>query len=458
MIDFELLEINTVDDYDRLVDKLKNIFPNAVHETLIIELKQRVGPSCEMIVVEFPYRDYDFSSVYSSFYAKKHQSVSRECARLHLFSSHEIVQKSYIGYVVVRDSLVDSRGRAILEPKFLKTTAKAYVVKSEMKAHIAGMPLKINTFPWMAQDTDISICAHIAVWSIVNYYANKYPNYKISSIGEISEKTPHYLGRKTPSEGLNLLQVSELLSINGFYPLVLRKRSNNDSDFFRALYAYIESGIPMVAAMTQKEHAVAIIGHGEFDMAKLKASHDRIIYIADYLSDFIISDDNVFPFTSITRSGGSYTFDDLDYVIVPLYEKMYLNANIVYKRVEGLITTNVLNIPGVIVLRVYLTSIRSLKREALKNSSMNEILKSTLIKLPAPQFVWCADICIKDEYNDQLTSARIIIDSTAGTYENDPWLLMHDKEKIIFKDGQNINRIDVQIDSYDMYKNNLKEA
>ena len=89
---------------------------------------------------------------------------------------------------------------------------------------------------------------------------------------------------------------------------------------------------------------------------------------------------------------------------------------------------------------------------------MNVDLKNILLKLPLPQFVWCADICTKNEYSSGLTSARIIIDSTAGTYENDPWLLMHDGQKIIFRDGQNNNQLDVAIDAYDMYINNLKEV
>ena len=219
-------------------------------------------------------------------------------------------------------------------------------------------------------------------------------------------------------------------------------------DFFRAVYAYIESGIPMVAAMTQKEHAVTLIGHGKIDNQALQASNDTVIYVADYLEEFIISNDNELPFTTIAKENHLYTFVDLDYVVVPLYEKMYLNANIVHKRVEGLISSQILEFQENIVLRVYLTSVRSLKREILKDSLMDETLKSIILKLHTPQFVWCADMYTKDEYSKQLTSAKIIIDSTAGTYEDDPWLLMHDGKKLIFRDEYEIKRIDMEIDPY----------
>ena len=458
MIQFEILEIATINDFNILNSKLNAIFVNASHHKLIEDLKSRIGTACKSLIIEYPYRDYDFSSVYSSFYVKKYREVSRDCVRIHLFSNNELSQEFYKGFIVVRDSIIDSRGRALLDPKFLIQQRKAYIVRTEMKANIAGTPFVIDTFPWMAQDTDIAICAHIAIWSIVNYYANRYPFYKMSSIGQISEATPQYLGRKTPSEGLNLLQISDLLSLNGFHPLIIAKRSLVDIDFFRAVYAYIESGIPLVSAMTKKEHAVAIIGHGEINEEGILQSTELIISVADHVNEYIISDDNELPFTMIEKDGSSYTFNDLDHVIVPLYEKMYLNASIVYTRVTGLLESQVLNIEEHCVLRVYLTSVRSLKREVANNGSMNVDLKNILLTLPLPQFVWCADICTKDEYSSGLTSARIIIDSTAGTYENDPWLLMHDGQKIIFRDGQNNNQLDVVIDAYDMYINNLKEV
>ena len=178
MIEFDLLYINSLHDYDQLEKDIQTLLPHAKHTTLINELKTRIGSACQMLIVEYPYRDYDFSSVYGTFYAKKHQPVSRECVRIHLFKSNEVEQKSYMGYIVVRDSPIDSRGKALLDPKVLTTSSSAFLVKSDVKAHIMGLPLHVSTVPWMAQDTDISVCAHIAVWSIVNYYAHKYPYYK----------------------------------------------------------------------------------------------------------------------------------------------------------------------------------------------------------------------------------------------------------------------------------------
>ena len=457
MIDFNFLEINILDDYQILHQTLKSILPFANHNSLISELINRIGSECKLVVIEYPYRDFDFSSVYSTFYSKKHMEVSKDCIRLHLFTSKELENKFYIGNIVVRDSRVSSMGRAILLPKYLMQVDISYTVMSLFKSHIMGKEFTIETFPWMSQDTDIAICAHVAVWSINNYYANKYPNYNLKSIAQIAEITPMYMGRKTPSHGLNLLQISEMFSKIGFYPLVLQKNQQNPEEFFQAVYSYIESGIPMVAAMTQKEHAVAIVGHSKVNKEKINKSKDSIIHTGDYLEDLIISDDNEFPFSKISKSNNKYIFDDLDYVIVPLYEKMYINANIVYERAKAIINSKILSIDEQVVVRVYITSARSLKREILNDNNMNSVLKSIILRLHTPQFIWCVDISTKDEYFYEKTSAKIIIDSTAGTYENDPWLLMHDKEKVIWKHNQKIYTEEETINAYNMYKNNLRE-
>ncbi|WP_045217758.1 hypothetical protein [Desulfonatronovibrio magnus] len=104
-----------------------------------------------------------------------------------------------------------------------------------------------------------------------------------------------------------------------------------------------------------------------------------------------------------------------------------------------------------------MTSTRSLKRIAYNNKSMNDDLKSLLLRLPTPQFVWCADFISKDDFS--LTVSRIIIDATAGTFEPEPWLIYHDQEHIIFYDSDEDQwyQHDVVIHPYETYRNNLKE-
>ena len=93
----------------------------------------------------------------------------------------------------------------------------------------------------------------------------------------------------------------------------------------------------------------------------------------------------------------------------------------------------------------------------LQDKTINKILKTVLLKVHAPQFVWCADLSTKEEYLDNKMSAKIIIDSTAGTYENEPWIFMHDNTKILWKHNHETFKIEENINSYKIYKNNLME-
>lgn len=459
MIQLESLPIKQLTDYDQIGQRLSARLPRANHSRLIDLLKQRLGLKCGAAILEYPYRDYDFSSVFTLFYAKKHVQPARDCIRLHLFSAADDEgNEPYIGFCVVRDSRVDSRGRAVLDPAYLMETARGYLLGARLEANLLGLSLQCVGFPSMAQDTDIAVCAHVAVWTIVNYYGHRYPDYRRRSIGAIAEQVPRGLGRKVPSEGLNLLQISELLADNGFFPLILQKQSPDDQDFFRAVFSYIESGIPMVAAMTKREHAVTIVGHGALDNARLTGASGWIFH-SDLIDELIVVDDNHLPYTCLSRGdGGRYSFDDLDFVIIPLYEKMYINANIVHTRVRGLLESGTLAVEAPAVVRIYLTSTRSLKRKARADARMNAQLKDILLRLELPRFVWCADIATPSAYARHETCARVIIDATAGTYEVDPWLLWHDAQQLYYRSGMQLLAQNLTIAPYPLYRNNLLEV
>ena len=48
----------------------------------------------------------------------------------------------------------------------------------------------ISASPWMNQQCDFSVCAHVAVWSIVKYYSNEYSEYRDIDIGELVDFIP----------------------------------------------------------------------------------------------------------------------------------------------------------------------------------------------------------------------------------------------------------------------------
>jgi len=346
----------------------------------------------------------------------------------------------YGGFIVLRPSYVANRGRAHFHPRML-LDSKTYLMLSRLKAHILGEEYLTLSFPWMSQETDIAVCAHISVWSVLRYFSQKFHRFNEYTMNDIVELTPQYIQRKTPSEGLNILQIAETFSKACYHPHLLRRQSD-PSKFI--------------------EHAVSIIGHGDINHALLDAMNQDYIPSHELIDSLIVCDDNNLPYTKIMRTPGTskYSFDDLDFAIVPLYEKMFLNSDIVRERVLTLLKTKNLDLTPPLVLRTYMTSSKSLKEKVCNDSSMTKELALIILRLPMPRFVWCVDISSKDEFKMGKVSAKIIIDITAGTYEHDPWILFHDSRMVKYFDSSTGNFIldTFSINSYSFYKNNLKEV
>ena len=73
---------------------------------------------------------------------------------------------------------------------------------------------------------------------------------------------------------------------------------------------------------------------------------------------------------------------------------------------------------------------------------------------------WCIDIAGIDNFKNNRTSGRVIIDSTCSNYETQPWLLMHDgKQLSYYNEDENDNYIvECDIKPYRIYTNNLERV
>lgn len=468
MIELFEITIDTTADYEKLSTAIDD--PRYINDVVIKQLQQRIGTKVKVIILEMPYRDLDFSSVYCSHYSKKHKQVPKECYRLHFFSEVTLSQETYKGFLVLRPSLMgDSRGRAHLHPQLLAPKGSHLIVSDNFSAHIYGEKYKIRSFPWMAQETDIAICAHSAAWSIVRYFSGTYNYYKERSLSEIVDLAPPFINRKTPSEGLNLLQISTILSEAGFHPLFLNSKTHKETSFLDNLLIYIESGIPVIASVETTvdgkpfNHAICLIGHGKLNLeVPLDFAGKEFCLSTSFIDSIIAADDNHLPYVEVknTSRDVKYNLEHITSAIVPLYEKMFLPSDVVVNRMKTLFESKALLPPDNPIIRPYITSTRSLKVKAQANESMNSELKNVLLQTPMPRFVWCVDICSVEEYNKGLCSSRVIFDSTAGTYDMDPFILSHDKHQIVFYDPNNAgwNRAYADIAPYELYRNNLKEV
>lgn len=324
------------------------------------------------------------------------------------------------------------------------------------------------------------------MWTVIKYFGNKFKNYADTTIGEIVESTKNDWGRKTPSLGLTPVQVSDLMKEYGFSPLILQNEKQIDDGFIDEVMAYIESGLPMVGFLYPVKHAVSIIGHGSInldildDELLIKEIKDPDIDVVPHgrlVKELYVMDDNYFPYRRMPlslpteESDVKYGIGELKYCVVPLYRRMQLVYNEVYSRFKSWMKGKVMDWERPSVCRIYITSSNSLKSKALQSNDMNENLKDIIVNLTLSRFVWCIDLAGFDNYKKGLTSGRIIVDTTAATLDDNPWILRHDAYKIEYIDIEKSNMdstysyatrkyetLKCDIEPYSIYQHNLKES
>ena len=467
MIKINAVSINSKEDYEKLEEFVPE---NLLDDEVISCLKKYIGTKCDTIKIEYPYHDRDYTSTYYEHYAKKFKKYGKECCRLHFEA-----KDNYYGYMSLRPTMPGTKiGKTYISPKLL-LEREAYLMDSTFCSLVHGQDVCIDCFPWKQQQTDISCCAHTALWTVLRYYGNKYTNYADTTIGNIVQKVRNDWGRKTPSQGLSPVQVSDLLKEYGFSPLIIGEEKNSNFDFMAEILAYVESGLPMIGFLSPQKHAISIIGHGKInydllsDSDKIDELIDKeanVISHARLISSIYVMDDRCFPYREVPvdlpdkNSDVNYGGNELVYAAVPLYNRMQLTYKDVYNRMIAWLKLRVMKWEKVNVCRIYITSANSLKRKAMQSMSMPQTLKDIIISLSMPRFVWCIDLAGIGNYRDGKTTGRIIIDTTSATWEKEPWILRHDMETIQYKDfdldPEYIYTVKESMHPYDIYKNNLK--
>lgn len=442
------------------------------------------------IAVEYPYYDNDYLSTYYLFYCKKQGYYPKKCYRLHIYDSEK-----YRGSIVLRPTKGGTNiGKTYINPCLFLD--EGYLILNKFTNNILGKEIKIEAFPWMKQETDVTVCAHVALWSLIRYYGSKYSNYQDIPMGEIVIKTPESSQRKIPMTDLNMAQIPETLKRQGFAPIVVRRGIENQ-EFENELLTYIESGIPLIGCLTNKKHSVAIMGHGEIDVFKLKEyetlnqgfGKNNVILSCELINNIIVNDDAIGPYLSIDRKFNvfdtenynnwthtrPYSMADFDFFIVPLYDRMQFSYASVVQAVKIFLQQNrmkfednfdeqmqFLNPDEKYVSRIYISSAKTLKCQMSKSLENNNDLKYFIKHMELPKFVWNIDFSTISEYHDGKISAKIIIDTTCCNIETQPWLLLHNSECIWIKEENDFKDIwkvsKSKIVPYDMYKSNLKSV
>ncbi|MDP3453194.1 MAG: hypothetical protein Q8R90_09590 [Bacteroidales bacterium] len=209
-------------------------------------------------------------------------------------------------------------------------------------------------------------------------------------------------------------------------------------------------------------HALLAIGHETIDNKKIDAITPLVvndinlrgeitkknITIYDYDSikkEIIFIDDNkpVYQRATLDNPAAHYPAHwkgcSVNYFIVPLYTKIYLEAFEAKNYVLRFLATGPepLTNNSQILLRFFLTSSRSFKNEITTNTTMQEDLRYLLTEASMPKFIWVAELSTKDLIKQKKANGLIVLDATeANIYFNRPLIIAAYQNKVIVLDDK----------------------
>jgi hypothetical protein len=395
------------------------------------------------LIVETEYVDKVYRDSYYCYYSTKFKLPERECIRISLFDIDNMqpqhlddvenltkIAATYLGFIVVRPTVNNPIGRNIISPDSL-IHKNIKVCLTTARSSVFGFKLSVSGFPHSSQDTETMTCAETAIWSLMEYFGNKYPEYKPvlpSTILKTLENRSYI--RQVPSQGLIYEDISYVLKKQGFGTIIYWKEETN---FQKIFSCYIESGIPVVAAISNRKdiyHALLCIGRTKWDNAHydtLVPTHvdNKDLYEwNNNIEEFVFIDDNMAPYQKAKFSQPTAHYNstnwnscEITHFIVPLYPKIYLEAKGAMDIANG-IALKILNIEDGSIVKTFLASNRTYKNYILTNPDIDIQFKDLILHENLPKFIWVMEISTTENLKENKIIGGILMDATEEAHEH----------------------------------------
>lgn len=442
--------------------------------------------------IEYPYVDRVYRDSYYTYFASKHKDYYRDCIRVSLFNDaikpnffrdekkHKYLQKNYLGYLIIRPTFPKVIGRSLLS-KNVYEDANYVICNYKGNVMLNGVKLSVEGFPHSSQDTESISCAETTIWGLMEYFGNRYADYRPtlpSSILEVLTKFSKQ--RLLPSNGLTVDQISYALKEFGFGTYIYSKEDAYGNELTNIIAIYIESGIPIIAALKNETigHAILIIGHNtdpEVDFKKQKTrtieyGTKKVKYIdyTDIYKKFVVQDDNLMPYRLVDlnypvehyeKIDTSFLTCQIESIVVPLYKKIYLEADKAKKLALNIVSDSEFGYKfnSKFVFRFYLASSRSFKHHIAILPDLDKQIQNDIILSKMPKFVWCGEFYEKDDFAKNKATGLIILDATeASDNKKDALLFAGYPKKCWLRIGKEFVSLEKDFNLYTRFKNNLE--
>lgn len=442
------------------------------------------------VFIEYPYVDKVYRDSYYTYFSSKHNHYYRDCIRVSFFDNVikpedfrlknkvDYLQKHFLGFLIIRPTFPKIIGRSHLNKRAFK---KDNFITCQVKENVLinGLKLDVYGFPHSSQDIESISCAETTLWAMMEYFGNRYADYRPTLPSQIlSVLNRNADQRLLPSNGLTVEQISYALKEFGFGAYVYSKEAYK-AELTNIIATYIESGIPIVAVIQNESgdvgHAAVIMGHEndtKIDFRKVKARRDfknEIKYIdyTDIKQKYVIQDDNLTPYKLVDLEwpvehyvGVDDSFLDctIEAVIVPLYKKIYLEADKAKKLALYILKDHYFghDFDNNFVFRFYLASSRSFKSHIATLNRLEKNVKEALIQSKMPKFIWCAEIYQQTDFNKNKAIGLVILDATeASENKGDALIFAGYPSKCWLRIEKEFVPLEKSFNIYNGFKNNL---
>lgn len=454
------IEISPIDEaVEAILEKINDFFLKDVDDKFVSpEIETEIAKLIDELkedlfcVIEYPYVDKVYRDSYYHYYSSKHYTYQRDCIRVSLFNGeitqddflaperHRELNNKFLGFFVLRPTINALFGRSMISPKAFEDNG--YKISTcKTSCLVYGVKLEVEGFPHSSQDGETIKCAETTIWALMEYFGNKYPEYKPALPAKIHQALERFsYQRQLPSNGLTMDQISFALKEFGFGTRVYAYDAYGDS-LNEIIDSYVESGIPVIVGLQSGNigHVIIAIGKqygSKNDWTDIKANQVKLtgsdigrIETSSIPAQYVVQDDNLIPYRLINLDLPGEHYDDedssnyeIDSIVVPLYPKIYLEAVVAKELViQVLEDRNVgYDFGNDFVFRFYLTSSRSFKNHVAKIADMGIDLKNNILITKMPKFIWCGEIYTQEGFDqdDKKAIGIVILDATEANQES----------------------------------------
>lgn len=298
--------------------------------------------NCKTIVVESDYIERHYLEDYAEYYARCFPAHPRKCSRLHFFSDTfteaefnkalsgddetmaSRLQESYIGFAVIRPIPHTVFARVCLRPyKALLVQPGCKVLTRKIDVSLFGLPLSVDTVPFIEQDKVVSACATSALWVALGAHSdfslNRLPS--PSSITKSATIGGSESARTFPTVGLSIPQILKGLRHFGLEPsIVWDDLKGSVSELKAQIYSYLHSDTTVIlgGAMYKRHnrsvvflgfHLVCVTGYAvESKLKAPKKGHQK--FHSEDIAKLYVHDDRSGPYMRLSMDPQGFRAED----------------------------------------------------------------------------------------------------------------------------------------------------